>query len=98
MKKLLNAIVFLFLTAYGFSQNAATKQLSLDDMSAFKPTAGNWFIVGDVTMDRTIDEHHAPEPAAPLKKNRRNRKLPVQQETHHAVSYQSGKGVLLNLP
>jgi hypothetical protein len=31
--------------------------LSLDDLSAFKPQAGNWQIIGDVQMDRNIDVH-----------------------------------------
>lgn len=31
--------------------------LSLDDMSAFRPQAGNWQLFSDVTMDRNIDVH-----------------------------------------
>jgi hypothetical protein len=31
--------------------------LSLDDLAAFRPQAGNWQLVGDVAMDRNIDVH-----------------------------------------
>lgn len=31
--------------------------LSLDDMSSFKPQAGNWQLVSDVQMDRNVDVH-----------------------------------------
>ena len=31
--------------------------LSLDDLSAFRPQAGNWQLVNDVAMDRNIDVH-----------------------------------------
>ena len=98
MKKLLTALVLLFNVIYGFSQDASMKKLSLNDLSSFKPNAGNWFIAGDVTMDRNIDEHHAPETAAPVKKRRRNKMTPTLAEAPHAVSFENGKGILINIP
>ncbi len=41
-----------------FAQNQiAMKDLLLNDLSNFKPQAGNWQIVGDVNMDRHLDVH-----------------------------------------
>jgi hypothetical protein len=45
--------ILLFGQAYKISMTP----LALDDLSAFKPQAGNWQIVGDVSMDRQTDVH-----------------------------------------
>jgi len=55
-------IVFLFTFLWYhfsvFAQNQIPmKELLLNDLSNFKPQAGNWQIVGDVNMDRHLDVH-----------------------------------------
>ncbi len=51
---------FLLLGACALSAQSSKiplTNLSLDDLSAFKPQAGNWQLIGDVQMDRNIDVH-----------------------------------------
>ena len=75
-----------------------SKTLMLDDMSAFKTQAGNWQIVGDVTIHPFIDIHPAEihPPIKSGKKNKKSKDLPVLEHPK-AVSYLAGKGMLLNL-
>ena len=40
------------------AQESSIKTLTLQDLNAFRPQAGNWQIVGDVTMNPTVDIHH----------------------------------------
>lgn len=47
------AIGVFFISA-AFAQQTSKKNLSLKDMSAFKPQAGNWFVVKDVTMNQAV--------------------------------------------
>jgi Domain of Unknown Function (DUF1080)/PA14 domain len=58
-RKPLLALLCTVLACTLFSQNYKIPMtaLSLDDMSAFKPQAGNWQLVSDVTMDRQTDVH-----------------------------------------
>lgn len=79
-----------------FSQTSATV-LSLDDMSSFKKQAGNWFIVGDVTIDPSVDIHHQPPKEAIKTKSKKKNKSELVVEMPKAVSYQDGKGILLNM-
>jgi hypothetical protein len=44
-------------TATAQSYTIPMTPLSLDDLSAFKPQAGNWQLVSSVLMDRTVDVH-----------------------------------------
>ncbi len=87
----------LALLAFSFSathaQQGSGQTLSLDDMSSFKDQAGNWFIVGDVAMDPTIDVHPEKAPR-PESKRRKKRNAPVPPQ---AVAYQPGTGILLNM-
>src|SRR6187402_2647667 len=77
---------------------AQVKALALEDMSAFKPQAGNWRIVGDVTMDPTIDIHeHETEPGAESKQKSKKAKNQPASAKPQAVTFQAGKGVLLNI-
>ena len=90
----------LFSCALGITNIYAqeSKTLTLDDMSAFKTQAGNWQIVGDVTMNPFIDIHPA-EIQAPIesgKKNKKSKALPAPEHPK-AVSYSTGKGILLNM-
>lgn len=78
------------------SQTSALTPLPLHDLSAFKAQAGNWQIVGDVSMDPTTDIHHSQSPATPVKKGKKAKSEPVPQASQ-AVTFQPGTGVLLNL-
>jgi hypothetical protein len=96
-KKILTALIVMA-SAAGYSQNAPMKALSLDDMSSFRKQAGNWQIVGDVTMDRTVEVHHeaAPAPVENTKKKKKSKEQPVASKPN-AVTFSTGKGVLLNM-
>ncbi|MBA4054113.1 MAG: hypothetical protein C0490_05320, partial [Marivirga sp.] len=89
---------FLCTTAL-YAQENSFKKLPLSDMSDFRPQSGNWQIVGDVSMDPTIDIHeHHEEPVAESKKKSKKSKIttppPVERQ---AVTFQPGKGILLNM-
>lgn len=96
--------LLVFMTLAGFAlqaQDSQMKILPLNDMSAFKPQAGNWQIVGDVTIDRTVDIHHEEKKAEPApadqKKKKKSKETEVAVPKPKAVSFQQGTGVLLNL-
>jgi hypothetical protein len=55
IRKCKSLVAFMLICAYVNGQRV--KSLSLDDMSNFKSTKGNWFVVGSVSMDRTKDVH-----------------------------------------
>jgi hypothetical protein len=71
-------------------QESSMKALPLEDMSSFKDQAGNWFVVGDISMNPAVDVHHNPASEETKKRNKRN-------ETPQAVTYEPGKGILLNM-
>ncbi|HEX5172400.1 MAG TPA: family 16 glycoside hydrolase [Cyclobacteriaceae bacterium] len=82
-------------TSLCFAQ-PSMKTLPLNDLSSFRSQAGNWFIVGDVTMDPTIDVHRQPSPEIEsTKKGKKKKTAPV--EAPSAVTYKSGTGILLNV-
>ncbi|MEM9325327.1 MAG: hypothetical protein AAGA85_06715, partial [Bacteroidota bacterium] len=54
----------------GVFQVLAQTQVPLEDMSNFREQAGNWQIVGDVIMDRSLDIHHDAEPEPQKKKKK----------------------------
>ncbi len=97
MRKKLFVVCIVLLSATAYAQDNTVKSLPLDDMSAFKPQAGNWQIVGDVTMDRSIEVHHetAPAPATEEKKKKKSKEAPVA--TPQPVTFTAGKGILLNM-
>jgi hypothetical protein len=90
-------LLFLVLALAGATVQAQVKNLTLEDMSAFKTQAGNWRIVGDVTMDPTIDvhEHEAAPVEESKKKSKKSKDQPVAKP--QAVTFQPGKGILLNI-
>lgn len=108
MKRTSNRLLhFLFMatcamSTNAFAQDASWKDLPLNDMSSFKPQAGNWFIVGDVTMDPNVDvhPHKAPAPAEETgkkgSKKKKQEPAPVVKEPQ-AVTYKEGQGILLNI-
>jgi hypothetical protein len=92
MKKTHLLLCFLF-SLGAFAQE---KKLALSDMSDFKPQAGNWFVVGDVSINPTIDIHQEhTQPAVATGK--RKKSTPVEAPKLKAVEYKSGVGILLNM-
>ena len=80
------------------AQDNSFKKLSLSDMSEFKPQAGNWQIVGDVSIDPTMDIHAHEEAPAPevKKKGKKSKTTPVASKPQ-PVTFTAGKGILLNM-
>lgn len=94
-------VVFMILSGFALrAQDSQMKTLPLNDMSAFKPQAGNWQIVGDVSMDRTVDIHgEEKKPAAPVddsKKKKKSKETEAAPAKPKAVVVKAGTGVLLN--
>ncbi len=88
----------LAISGSGLAQRSQMKSLPLEDLSAFREQAGNWRIVGGVTMDPAIDVHQesATQPEVPAKKSKRSKKDPVAA-TPQAVTHTPGTGILLNI-
>jgi len=90
----------VLITAVSFTSLYAqeSKTLALEDLSAFKPQAGNWQIVGDVIMNPTIDIH-PPQAQTPIETGKKGKKSKEAAVSEHpkAVTYSSGKGILLNM-
>lgn len=82
----------------GFVFSATAQQtLNLNNLSTFKPQAGNWQIVGDVVINPNLDIHENARPELkPVKKGKKNQYV-VAIETPKAVTYSSGTGILLNM-
>ena len=89
-------IPFLFCLLISSGAIAQEKKLSLSDMSDFKPQAGNWFLVGDVTMSPTIDIHEGHSDPV-LEKGKKKKVLPMEAPRLQAVEYKPGTGILLNM-
>ena len=81
----------------GYAQETI-KTWPLVDLSEFKPQAGNWMIVGDVTMNPDVDIHEKQETvsAAPTKKNKKS-PTPVVEQKPYPVTFKPGTGILLNM-
>jgi hypothetical protein len=88
--------VLLYATALHAQENSI-KILSLSDMSDFRPQAGNWKVVGDVTIHPKVDIHAHQEPVVENKKKNRKVKEQPAPVRPQAVVFQPGTGVLLNL-
>ena len=89
--------IFIVLPLMLFVWRAESQiQLDLKDLSAFRPQAGNWRVVGSVAIDPSVDIHDkVPAPAAAGKKGRKN--APADMVLAQPVSWTDGSGVLLNL-
>lgn len=88
----------LAISVSGLAQQSKMKNLPLEDLSAFREQAGNWRIVGGVTMNPAADVHAetAPQPEAPKGKKKRSPKEAVAQKPQ-AVAFEPGTGILLNI-
>lgn len=76
-------------------QDKGLNVLNLNDLSAFRPQAGNWSIVGAVTIDPSVEIQHQSAPAAPASKKKQ--KGAVAPAAPVAVTTGSGTGILLNM-
>lgn len=94
-KKLVMAFLAMICVS-AYAQESPMKVLKLDDLSAFRSQAGNWQIVGDVVMDRSVDVHHTTEkvPEETGKKKKKEKAAPAEPK---AVTFTPGTGILLNI-
>lgn len=80
-------VAFIFCLTAVFAQDIPMNALKLDNMSSFHEQAGNWIIVGKVSMDPTVDVGHKTELGEDHKTD----------GVSQAVTYEPGDGVLLNM-
>jgi hypothetical protein len=96
--KLFASVSIALLSFAASAQQVVMKTLNLNELSEFKPQAGNWQIVGDVLMNPSVDVHHTP--IKPIentgKKKKSTEQNTVVKEIPKAVTFTSGKGILLN--
>ena len=87
-----------FAYTFAFGQQPSSVTVPLTDLSAFRPQAGNWQIVGNVSIDptRDIHEHVAPEPA-PASKKKSKKGASSTTAAVPIVTSSPGSGFLLNL-
>ncbi len=98
LNKPILSFLFVLCFCYANAQDAQVKTLSLEDLSAFKPQAGNWQIVGDVTILPEVDIHAAAPIAEPEPGKKKKKSKEVSAVEHSkAVSFTAGKGILLNM-
>jgi len=83
----------LAMTAWQAMAQQGYQTLPLTDLSSFRPQAGNWMVVGDITMDRTRSIHEEVKLVEPAKKKKKETSVP---EKPHPVQYTAGSGILLN--
>ncbi|RAW03382.1 family 16 glycoside hydrolase [Pseudochryseolinea flava] len=98
MKKKSILFSLMLFSAAVAAQETPVKTLPFNDMSSFKPQAGNWQVVGDVVMDRNVDSHPVAksiEQTSPGKKKKGKEATPPPAPK--AVSFQPGTGILLNM-
>lgn len=74
----------------------AQQEVSLENLDNFKDQAGNWQIVGAVTVNRNIDVHQKQEVELDSKKKKKKKKK-NEVAPLKAVEYTNGTGILLNL-
>jgi hypothetical protein len=99
MKKCFYFFVLMFCVTSGYAQTSSVQSMALDDMSAFRKQAGNWQIVGDVVMNPSVGVHpqEKPGPAEQKDQKKKKSKQPEVAEAPKAVTFQPGKGILLNI-
>ena len=96
-KPILSILAIVGGVTMGYAQETV-KSWPLLDLSEFRPQAGNWLIVGDVTMNPDVDIHEKQEVVQPAvsKKNKKSTTPAVEQKSY-PVTYQPGTGILLNM-
>lgn len=98
--KIISSVILLSAFCY---QMMAQTSLPLQNMDGFRDQAGNWKIVGEVSMNPKVDIHAKADPPPPpeVKKKKKKKKkaapaIPTPPPPK-AVSYQEGSGILLNM-
>ena len=98
LKKFLCLTIATFAFTVAFAQAAGVQKLSLEDLSAFKQQAGNWRVVGDVTMNPNVDVHHEEKKeVSETNKKKKKKKEPLTTPKPEAVLFSPGQGILLNM-
>jgi hypothetical protein len=100
LKRVFVLLVFHGLTIPNLFGQQALTELSLTDLSAFKPQAGNWMIVGDVTIDPNTDIHDkilVSQPQQATKKGKKATPPPPVYVNAQPVTFKAGTGILLNM-
>jgi hypothetical protein len=85
--------------ACAFPAAAQTQNLNLNDLSAFRPQAGNWQIVGDVVINPDLDIHEKGKTELQpevVKRGKKTKGVVVITE-QKPVTFTSGSGILLNM-
>lgn len=99
MPKKLSVFVVFLVCIQSFSQGL--NELKLDDLSAFRPQAGNWMIVGDVVIDPNVDIHDKILASQPYQAPKKGKKVPPPPPDIYVnaqpVTFKEGKGILLNM-
>jgi len=96
-KSILSVLAIVGGVTIGYAQETI-KSWPLQDLSEFRPQAGNWLIVGDVTMNPDVDIHEKQELVQPVVSKKNKKSLtPVAEQKPYPVTHQSGTGVLLNM-
>ncbi|GAA3563396.1 DUF1080 domain-containing protein [Snuella lapsa] len=88
-------LAMLFFGANLFAQ----EQIKLDNLNDFDQQAGNWQIVGEVTVDRNVDVHELEnhEVEAKSKKRKKRKRKSENQVVLKPIDFKSGTGILLNV-
>jgi len=89
-------LLMAFFTTEIFAQQSQSDTLLLNDLTSFRPQAGNWQIVGDVLIDPRVDPTVHEKPSEPEKKKKKSKNDPIISHPS-AIVFQPGKGILLNL-
>jgi len=89
-------LLMTFFTTKMVAQQSLSDALPLDDLSSFRPQAGNWQIVGDVLIDPRVKPAANEKPIEPEQKKKKSKNDPVINHPG-AIAFQSGKGILLNI-
>lgn len=99
LKRCFVLCVAVFSVTFINGQDKSSKSFTLTDMSEFKSQAGNWQIVGDVTIDPTTDIHPHEEasPVVETKKKGKKSKVAEAAVMPQPVTFKPGKGILLNM-
>lgn len=89
----MNKIILILFVLLSFGVKAQVQE-PLEDLNNFKPQAGNWQIVSEVTMDRNYDSHTSEKETSKKKRKRKKR----EKNTEEPITFSPGTGILLNLP
>ncbi|MBJ6366674.1 family 16 glycoside hydrolase [Snuella sedimenti] len=90
----------IVLTMLLFGANLfAQEQIKLDNLNDFDQQAGNWQIVGEVTVNRNIDVHELEkhELEAKSKKKKKRKRKSENQVIPKPIDFKPGSGILLNI-